>query len=427
MTGNPAASLVRLGDGFDDGSPVVEAGRRVGVAFASDDPTGRLPSGRSFILSPADTAGMDRRLRRALTVGRAVVHEVRTERVTFMAGSIAYHAFVSLLPLLLLVLAVVAALDRPGIERGVVALAAALFSPGAGDVLVAELRSASPGVSLLGLVVLVWGTLRIFRGLDTAFSDIYETEAHNTLVDQFGDGLLVLVCIGAALLVGAALERALAFDGTLGWVAGRAVLVAGLALAFLPMYYVFPDEPGMTVREVLPGVGFAAVGLTAFASLFRVYLEASGGGSGGVLGGVLVFLTWLYFSGLVVLVGVVINAVFSNRSRDVDIRPVLGGHPRRADHDVEAAETGLDRDALVTAVERLRGDLRAGQALTVTTGGDSVTLPGPDEVLVDVTPSRFSFLSDAVSVELRWSPASASPASADGDDLDSRSSGNETG
>ena len=141
----------------------------------------------------------------------------------------------------------------------------------------------------------------------------------------------------------------------------------------------------------------------------------------------LVFLTWLYFSGLVVLVGVVINAVFSNRSRDVDIRPVLGGHPRRADHDVEAAETGLDRDALVTAVERLRGDLRAGQALTVTTGGDSVTLPGPDEVLVDVTPSRFSFLSDAVSVELRWSPASASPESADGDDVDSRSSGNETG
>jgi membrane protein len=359
---------------------------------------------------------MDRRLRRAVTVGRAVVHEIRTERITFMAGSIAYHAFVSLLPLLLLVLAVVAALDRPEIERGIISLAAALLSPGAGDVLVAELRSTSPGVSLLGLAVLVWGTLRIFRGLDTAFSDIYESEARNTFADQLRDGVVVLVCIAVAILVGAALERSLTFDGTAGWIAGRAVLIVGLALAFLPMYYVFPDEPGITVREVLPGVGFAAVGLTAFASLFRVYLEASGGADGSVLGGVLVFLTWLYFSGLVVLVGVAINAVLSNRSRDVDIRPVLGGRPRRADHDIEATASGVDRAALVTAIERLRGDLRAGEAVTVSTGDDTVTLPGPDAVAVDVDPSRLPFLSDVVSVELRWAAddTTASPAAADG-------------
>jgi len=365
---------------------------------------------------------MDRRLRRTLSVGRAIVHEIRTERITFMAGSIAYHAFVSLLPLLLLVLAVVAALDRPEIERGIIALAAALLSPGAGDVLVAELRSTSTGVSLLGLVVLIWGTLRIFRGLDTAFSDIYETEAHNTLVDQFADGLVVLVCVAVAILVGAGLERVLVFDGTAGWLVGRAVLVAGLALAFLPMYYVFPDEPGMTVREVLPGVGFAAVGLTAFASLFRVYLEVSGSAeSGSVLGGVLVFLTWLYFSGLVVLVGVAINAVLSNRSRDVDIRPVVGGQPRRGDHDVAAAERGVDRDRLVAAIERLRGDLREGDTVTVTTGDDTVVLPNPDEVLVDVAPSRLPFVSDAVSIELRWS------AEGDGDAPPGESADSSTG
>jgi membrane protein len=359
---------------------------------------------------------MDRRLRRTLSVGRAIVHEIRTERITFMAGSIAYHAFVSLLPLLLLVLAVVAALDRPEIERGIIALAAALLSPGAGDVLVTELRSTSTGVSLLGLVVLIWGTLRIFRGLDTAFSDIYETEAHNTLVDQFADALVVLVCVAVAIVVGAGLERALAFDGTAGWAVGRVVLVAGLALAFLPMYYVFPDEPEMTVREVLPGVGFVAVGLTAFGSLFRIYLELSGSAeSGSVLGGVLVFLTWLYFSGFVILVGVAINAVLSNRSRDVDIRPVLGGQPRRANHDVAARESSVDRDRLVAAIERLRGDLRAGGVVAVTTGDDTVTLPAPDEVVVDVEPSRLPFLSDVVSVELRWSPDGTS--SSGGDDV----------
>lgn len=357
-------------------------------------------------------------LGRARRVGRAIVYEARVEKIPFLAGSIAYHAFVSLLPLFALLLYVASGLGNASLEAGLIRLSRAVFTEGTQDVLITEMRNASQstGLSVLGVGVLLWGTLRIFRGLDTAFSDIYETEARNTFVDQLGDGVVVLVCIAVAILVGATLERSLSFDGTAGWVVGRAVLVVGLGLAFFPMYYVFPDEPDITVREVLPGVAFAAVGLTAFASLFRVYLEASGGAdSGSVLAGILVFLTWLYFSGLVVLVGVAINAVLSNRSRDVDIRPVVGGQPRRADHDVEATEWGVDRAALVTAIERLRGDLRAGDAVSVTTDDDTVTLPGPDDVVVDVEPSRLPFLSDAVSIELRWSPDGESPSERDGD------------
>jgi membrane protein len=348
---------------------------------------------------------MNQRTRRTITVVRAIVHEVRTERITFMAGSIAYHAFVSLLPLLLLVLAVVSAIGRPGIERGIIDLARATLTPGAADILVGELQTTSPGVSLLGLVVLIWGTLRIFRGLDTAFSDIYESEARNTLVDQVRDGLVVFVCVAAAILVSAVLDQALSFGGTAGWVAGRVVLVVGLGLAFLPMYYVFPDQEGMPVREVLPGVAFAAVGLTVFESAFRLYISTTAdAASGDVLAGILVFLTWLYFSGLVLLVGVAINAVLSNRSRDVNIRPVIGGVPREgARADGHTAGT-IDRATLVAAVEQLRADLPASETLTVTVDGETVELPPPEQVAVDLQTSMLPFVTDSVSLELRWSP-----------------------
>jgi hypothetical protein len=33
--------------------------------------------------------------------------------------------------------------------------------------------------------------MRIFRGLDTAFSGIHETESENTFADQLGDGLVL--------------------------------------------------------------------------------------------------------------------------------------------------------------------------------------------------------------------------------------------
>lgn len=41
---------------------------------------------------------MDDQLSRIVEVLQAIVYEARTEKLTFMAGSIAYHAFVSLLP-----------------------------------------------------------------------------------------------------------------------------------------------------------------------------------------------------------------------------------------------------------------------------------------------------------------------------------------
>ena len=59
---------------------------------------------------------MDARSSHLVRLGRAVVYEVRAENLTFMAGSIAYHAFVSLLPLLLLALAVATKVGNRDLE-----------------------------------------------------------------------------------------------------------------------------------------------------------------------------------------------------------------------------------------------------------------------------------------------------------------------
>lgn len=47
---------------------------------------------------------MRRQFERALSGTKAVVHEIRREHVTFMAASIAYHAFVSMFPILVLLM-----------------------------------------------------------------------------------------------------------------------------------------------------------------------------------------------------------------------------------------------------------------------------------------------------------------------------------
>ena len=376
------------------------------------------------------------RLERTLDLGRAVVHEVRAEQLPFMAASIAYHAFVSLLPLFLLVLAVLAAVGTPDLERGVLDLAGLLLTRGASDVLVGELRTAtrSTGVSVFGAVVLLWGTLRVFRGLDTAFSDIYETAADNTFLDQVLDGVLVLVVVAAAILVGAAVQRVLpAGAGPLPWLVRHIALVLGLALALAPMYYVFPDAD-VTLPEIVPGVLVTAVGLAVFQGLFRLYLAVSARQpEQSVVAGILVFLTWLYCSGFVLLLGAAVNAVLSNRSADISVDPVLAGVPR-------TTRVTTDRATLTEAVERLdrllvaathadgpgdRDDTRpaaidgekespdpgaadgtrggASSGLVVAVDGELVVLPLPDDVVTTADDRRL-LPGGEVGIELSWSP-----------------------
>lgn len=257
---------------------------------------------------------------RAVPFLRAVVAEIREENVTFIAGSIAYSAFVSLLPLLLFMLLILSVVGNETLATNAVEMTGSFLAPNARNVLLDALSNASAatGASIVGVLTLLWGTLKIFRGLDTAFSEIYDTEAEDSLPDQIRDGLVVLVAIGVAL--GAAIAAGAAFavfeNVPFIGVINPLLLVVGLTLAFFPMYYVFPDVD-LEPRQVLPGVVFAAVGWTVLQILFQGYaIFADKYAVYGAIGSILVIVTWLYFSGLILLIGAVINAVLVGRAGD---------------------------------------------------------------------------------------------------------------
>lgn len=341
---------------------------------------------------------MDSRVERGLTVGRAIVTEMRVEKITFLAGSIAYHAFISLLPLLLLLLAAISAVGNRSLEEGFIALLEAVLTPGAQQLLIDELQTAggSTSLTIVGGLVLVWGTLRIFRGLDTAFSDIYETETANTFGDQLSDGVIVLVTFAIAIVAAVVVQSLIPAgdDGPVAWALSRLLLVAGLTLTFLPMYYIFPDTD-VSVAEILPGTLFAAVGLVAFETLFAIYTQ---GDDKSVVGGILVLLTWLYFSGLVILLGVVINAVLSNRSADVSIDPVVGGV--RPTHERDRPT----RQEVVASLTELNRLFDTEEDVVISVGDESVTLPSPQRYETDTESSRLGLVDGTVGLELQWSP-----------------------
>lgn len=271
---------------------------------------------------------------------KAVVNEVRDEDVPFMAGSIAYQAFISLIPLLVLAFFVVSLIGDEQLARDVVEFARGFLPEEAADLLGDSIagQAGSAGSSFIGLVTLIWGTLKVFRGLDTAFSEIYDTMGRNSFVNQVVDGFVMLVAIGGAILAAGAAVTVVSFVPLPGdGVVVPLVLVGALGIAFYPMYSRFPDMD-VSRWEIVPGVVIAALGWTALQVLFQFYVEIAGqSGGAGVVGAVILLLTWLYFGGFVLLLGGVVNAVIAGRRGDAPLADPIddGGDERTAAEDTE--------------------------------------------------------------------------------------------
>ena len=253
----------------------------------------------------------------AVDFGKRIASDFTEKNVSFMAAALAYHAFISLAPMLLLLFLVFTTVGV-GVENQLVSSAIAWLPGPIADIVTQLLQGESngAGASVIGLLVLVWGSLKIFRGLDTAFSEIYESVEGGSFVDKFRDGLIVLAALAAALvaMVGSsvvlgALTEEIPFSEWLTPVA----LLAGLVVAFYPIYYVFPDAD-VGVRGVLPGVLVAAVGWGALQGLFQLYLSVADPSAGNFFGGVIVVVTYLYLSARVLLLGAVVNAVTGHHS-----------------------------------------------------------------------------------------------------------------
>jgi YihY family inner membrane protein len=265
-----------------------------------------------------------------------VVVAVQSDRITFIAASLAYYAFISLLPLLLLAVVAASVLGGSELAASVGQTATETFGPEAGTLVENALRSAtgSGGATVAGTAVLLWSGLKVFRGLDVAFSLVYGTAASQTLVDQLRDGLVALVGvslgIAVTLAIGVAtarIDRLVAGVDVTG-VLGVGLSVVGLSLVFLPLYLVFPDRE-IGVREAVPGAVFAAIGWTVLQTVFRLYAGTAGSYEAyGVLGGILLLVTFLYLAGLLLLIGAVLNAVLAGRvegTEDVEGDPKQSG------------------------------------------------------------------------------------------------------
>ncbi|WP_396610920.1 YihY/virulence factor BrkB family protein [Haloferax sp. S1W] len=301
---------------------------------------------------------MSAQIRFFVSVTRSIVEMVQEKELSFLAASISYYALVSLVPLLVLAAVLAAFVGGEALQTQLQGLVNQYLVPTGQDLVEEALmdRTGQGSVGLVSFGLTVWGALKLFRGLDIAFSRIYGSESGG-LLDQFRDGTIALVSIGLGTIGVAVLTTLLAFlQIPFLQLLSPVILLLTLCVAFFPLYYVFPDvdfEP----RQVIPGTVFAAVGWTVLGIVFGIYASVAGSSVAGALGSLLLLVTWFYLSGIILLTGAVVNAVLADVERAEPTDPP--GEP--GDRDRQVQHTGVRHDGR-TDMSDDRGDTDGPQA-----------------------------------------------------------------
>jgi len=251
-----------------------------------------------------------------LSGARGFVAVVREENLPFMAAGIAYYAIASVVPVLVLLLAMLglfgAAEPASRIARG--------YLDGGGERVLDAVLTATRGrgtVGVVGLVLLLWSGSKLFRGLTVAFAEIYDEASELSLPKRVLRSVAVLAVLSFTLGLLTATGLALGllqFPVVAPTVVGNAVAFLVLVAALVPLYYLLPPV-SVTLGHVLPGAVLTAVGWVVLQVVLFYYARSVGRYVAyGVLGAVLLFVAFLYLAAMILLAGAVLNVVVDGRT-----------------------------------------------------------------------------------------------------------------
>lgn len=247
-------------------------------------------------------------------LAEGVVRVARERNITFVAAGVAYYALASLVPMLLLAFALTTAVGLELVLEQILEVVENLLTNTGQQLLIEALADTTgrAGAGIVGTAGFVWGTLKLSRGLSRAFGELYDYESSISIRKQVTNIGIVFGSLLVAVTVLIGFDIAIAFGPVPEWIVGpleQVTLFISLLVALLPLYALLP--PGrLRVREVLPGALVAATGWVLLRLGFELYaVYAAKYQVYGVLGALLLFITWLYIGALIVLVGAVVNVV----------------------------------------------------------------------------------------------------------------------
>jgi membrane protein len=284
---------------------------------------------------------------------RRTVREFQDDNLTDWAAALTYYGILALFPGLLVLVAILGLAGSGAIQPLIDNLAT--VAPGAAkDIVVGALTNlqASQGtaglMAIVGIALALWSASGYVGAFMRASNAIYEVEEGRPFWKkrplQMGVTLMMVIllaaCAVAVVVSGPLAQRA----GDLVGVGDTAVTVWDIAkwpvilLVFMTMlallYYAAPNVKHPRFQWVSPGsVTGVVIWLVASAAFALYVANFPNNKTYGTMGGVIVFLTWLWISNVAVLLGAELNAEVERG------RQIKAGHPPDREPFLEPRDT----------------------------------------------------------------------------------------
>jgi len=258
------------------------------------------------------------------------VRKFADDRAGNLAALIAYYAFFSVFPLLLALVSILGFVleDDPGLREDIVDSTLAQMPVLGSQIAGAAAPLTGSGIALaVGIAGALWAGLGVTVALGRAFEvvwDVPRLEQRSGLAERVRG--LAIIGVMALVLGAATAVTALSVAGgfLLGFAVDGAVLLA--------VFWLYTARP-VRVRDLLPGVALAAVGVVALQSIAGWYFDHAverADDTYGTFALVIGLLSWFLLLAQLLLLAAEVNVVLHRRLWPRALAGELGDADRRA-------------------------------------------------------------------------------------------------
>jgi membrane protein len=291
---------------------------------------------------------------------KRTISEFKEDNLTDWAAALTYYGILAIFPALLALVSILGLAGQSTTQSLIDNLGTVAPGP-AKDIVTSAIENlqknqGAAGITfIIGVVLALWSASGYVAAFMRASNAIYDIEEGRPIWKTAPTRFLTTLVL---LLMLAAVAIAVTFTGPLAEQAGNVLGVGSSAIAawdiakwpvilvvvmtmFAILYWAAPNVKHPKFQWVSPGgiVGVLLWILASAAFAFYVANFASYNKTYGALGGVIVFLTWLWISNIAVLLGAEFNAELE-RGRQIE-----AGHPEEKEPFLEPRDTRKMKNA----------------------------------------------------------------------------------
>ncbi len=232
--------------------------------------------------------------------------QMSRQNISAHAASTAFFLFLSLIPMIIVICAVIP--YTPLTKASLVAVARTVFPETVDGLLVSiisQVYEKSAGILSVAILATVWsagkGVLALIRGLNS-INNVVENRNYFVLrlVSSFYTLVMLfilVICVSMAVF-------------------GNELISGVILIVVFTTIYTFVPNKKLKFLEQIPGAIFASVAWMLFSWGFSVYVEHSEGITAyGTLSIIISLLLWLYVGIYIVMIGAYINRYYKRRRK----------------------------------------------------------------------------------------------------------------